>query len=33
MTSCEIRLVSRPSGLPTAANFKQAQIEPPRPPE
>jgi hypothetical protein len=32
MTSREIRLVSRPSGMPTAANFNQAQIElPPLP--
>jgi len=27
MTSCEIRLVSRPNGMPTAANFKQEQIQ------
>ena len=32
MTNREIRLVSRPSGMPTAANFSQAQIElPPLP--
>ena len=32
MTSREIRLVSRPSGMPTAANFNQTQIElPPLP--
>jgi NADPH-dependent curcumin reductase CurA len=32
ITSREIRLVSRPSGMPTAANFTQAQIElPPLP--
>ncbi len=27
ITSREIRLVSRPSGMPTAANFTQSQIE------
>jgi len=32
ITSREIRLVSRPSGIPTVANFNQAQIElPPLP--
>jgi NADPH-dependent curcumin reductase CurA len=33
MISREIRLVSRPSGIPTAANFKQAQIELPQLPD
>ena len=32
MTSHEIRLISRPNGMPTAANFNQAQVElPPLP--
>jgi NADPH-dependent curcumin reductase CurA len=34
ITSREIRLVARPSGMPTAANFTQAEIElPPLPDE
>src|ERR1022692_4518482 len=33
ITSREIRLVSRPSGMPTAANFSQTQIELPQLPD